>query len=105
MVKGKHQAMDSVHVKANASMDSLKEKQILEDGEVFTGELTEEADEDKGRKDKGHSITVSSRKHQAVNGTTSGRTRPIMDSPAPVMNALSLSPTTPISLPPIPMQG
>ncbi len=43
MVKGKRQAMDSVHVKANASMDSLKEKQIIEDGEAYAGELGEEA--------------------------------------------------------------
>lgn len=46
MVKGKRQAMDSVHVKANASMDSLKEKQILEDGQAYATKLKEEADDD-----------------------------------------------------------
>lgn len=58
--------MDSVHVKANASMDSLKEKAIIADGEAYTGELTEEAEEDEGHKDKGRHNTVSFRKHQEV---------------------------------------
>ncbi|HET7898419.1 MAG TPA: IS1182 family transposase [Flavisolibacter sp.] len=61
MVKGKRQAMDSVHVKANASMDSLKEKQILEDGEAYAGELTEETDE--GEEE---TQTVSASKHKEV---------------------------------------
>ena len=59
MVKGKRQAMDSVHVKANASMDSLKEKQIIDDGEAYTQELTDEEEEDEAK-------TVSARKHKAV---------------------------------------
>jgi transposase len=59
MVKGKRQAMDSVHVKANASMDSLKEKEIVADGDAYTRELSEEADEDTD-----HSHRVSSYKHQ-----------------------------------------
>lgn len=37
LVAGKRQAMDSVHVKANASMDSLKEKEIIQDGERYEG--------------------------------------------------------------------
>src|SRR6476661_7396967 len=45
MLKGKRQAMDSVHVKANASMDSLREKQIIEDADAYTGELREDTDE------------------------------------------------------------
>ena len=45
MVKGKRQAMDSVHVKANASMDSLKEKEIVEDAEAYASELSEEEEE------------------------------------------------------------
>ena len=61
MVKGKRQAVDSVHVKANASMDSLKEKQIIEDAEAYAGELTEDADE--GEEE---ARTVSARKHQEV---------------------------------------
>ena len=61
MVKGRRQAMDSVHVKANASMDSLKEKQILEDGEAFVGELREDAEEGE---EETH--TVSASKHKEV---------------------------------------
>ena len=61
MVKGKRQAMDSVHVKANASMDSLKEKQILEDGEAYAGELTQDAED---IDEESH--TVSAYKHKEV---------------------------------------
>jgi transposase len=39
MVAGKRQAVDSVAVKANASMESLLEKEILADGEDYTDEL------------------------------------------------------------------
>lgn len=34
MVRGKHQAVDSAFIKANASMESLLEKQVLEDASV-----------------------------------------------------------------------
>ena len=60
MVKGKRQATDSVHVKANASMDSLREKEIVQDAEAYAGELSE-TDESEGEK-----RTVSSYKHQQV---------------------------------------
>jgi IS5 family transposase len=39
MLSGRRQAIDSAPVKANASMDSLKEKQIIEDGEHYLEEL------------------------------------------------------------------
>src|SRR5215217_8026382 len=39
MVAGKRQVMDSAPVKANASMDSLKQKEILEDASAYLGEL------------------------------------------------------------------
>jgi transposase len=39
MVAGRRQAMDSAPVKANASMDSLKEKEVLQDGDDYTDEL------------------------------------------------------------------
>ena len=42
MVAGKRQAIDSVFVKANASMDSLVEKDILTDAEEYTTTLTED---------------------------------------------------------------
>src|SRR5215204_2887368 len=39
MLSGRRQAIDSAFIKANASMDSLKEKQIIEDGEHYLDEL------------------------------------------------------------------
>lgn len=39
MVRGKRQAVDSAFVKANASMDSLIEKEVLEDASAFVNEL------------------------------------------------------------------
>jgi transposase len=41
MVAGRRQAVDSVFVKANASMDSLLEKEILEDGAAYAQGLKE----------------------------------------------------------------
>ncbi len=41
MVAGRRQAMDSAPVKANASMDSLKEKEVLDDGDDYTDELAD----------------------------------------------------------------
>jgi hypothetical protein len=35
MVKGKRQVIDSAFIKANASMDSLIEKEIIDDAEVY----------------------------------------------------------------------
>ena len=67
MVSGRRQAIDSVHVKANASMDSLVEKEILEDAHKYAGELQEE-DELNDNDNNTHSKnnTVSARKHQEV---------------------------------------
>jgi transposase len=42
MVAGRRQAIDSVFVKANASLDSLAKKQILEDVDVYSKELQEQ---------------------------------------------------------------
>ena len=39
MVDGKRQAIDSAYIKANASMDSLVEKEILEDGAEYLNDL------------------------------------------------------------------
>jgi hypothetical protein len=39
MLSGRRQAIDSAYIKANASMDSLVEKQIIEDGEQYLSEL------------------------------------------------------------------
>src|SRR3954469_5317362 len=42
MVAGKRQAIDSVFVKANASMNSLAEKEILNDGDEYASALSED---------------------------------------------------------------
>ena len=42
MVAGKRQAMDSVAVQANASMESLQKKEVLKDVDNYTDELNEE---------------------------------------------------------------
>lgn len=39
MVRGKRQAVDSAFIKANASMDSLVEKEVLEDASAYVDEL------------------------------------------------------------------
>ena len=41
MVRGKRQAVDSAYIKANASMDSLMEKEVLEDVAQYAEELNE----------------------------------------------------------------
>lgn len=41
MVRGKRQAIDSAYIKANASMDSLIEKEVMEDVEQYANELAE----------------------------------------------------------------
>jgi transposase len=41
MVRGKRQAIDSAYVKANASLDSLVEKEVLEDAEYYAQELND----------------------------------------------------------------
>lgn len=44
MVRGKRQAIDSAFIKANASMDSLLEKEVLADAEYYAEELNENSD-------------------------------------------------------------
>ncbi len=60
MVSGRRQAVDSVHVKANASMDSIEEKSILDDVDVFAQELKGQQEGDD------QSQTVSSEKKNKV---------------------------------------
>jgi transposase len=45
MVAGRRQAVDSVHVKANASMDSIAEKEVMNDADAFAQELKENEEE------------------------------------------------------------
>jgi len=44
MVRGKRQAVDSAFIKANASMDSLVEKEVIEDVAVYANELNENSE-------------------------------------------------------------
>ena len=44
MVRGKRQAVDSVFIKANASMDSLVEKEVLDDANAFVNELEQNSE-------------------------------------------------------------
>ena len=44
MVSGKRQAVDSAFIKANASMDSLVEKEVLEDASAYVNELEENSE-------------------------------------------------------------
>jgi len=63
MVAGRRQVMDSVAVKANAGMDSLTEKEILDDSSVYADELKNE--EAQGEDDK-ETKTVSATRYKAV---------------------------------------
>src|SRR6478609_12214342 len=45
MVAGRRQAVDSVHVKANASMDSIAEKEVMNDADAFAQELKDNEEE------------------------------------------------------------
>lgn len=61
MVAGRRQVMDSVAVKANASMDSLLEKEILEDTGLYADQLkSQEDDDDENNK------TVSAARNRSV---------------------------------------
>ena len=68
MVAGRRQVMDSVAVKANASMDSLVEKQILDDSSVYADELNDEAkdNDDETDNDRDVNKTVSAARNRAV---------------------------------------
>jgi transposase len=44
MIRGKRQAVDGAYIKANASMDSLVEKEVIEDSSAFVNELEENSE-------------------------------------------------------------
>jgi transposase len=52
MVSGKTQAVDSAFIRANASMESLVERELTEKSQTFFNELTENEDENTKRKQK-----------------------------------------------------
>ena len=63
MVAGRRQVMDSVAVKANASIDSLIEKEILDDSSAYADELKNEEEQ---REDDKENQTVSATRYKAV---------------------------------------
>ena len=69
MVAGRRQAIDSVHVKANASMDSLVEKQVLQDAQDYVSDLKEDENNDDHTHNhytNNQDTTVSAQKHKEV---------------------------------------
>jgi transposase len=67
MVAGKRQVMDSAPVKANASMDSLVVKEVLEDGADYLNTLQNEERESDHDDDKNDdSTTVSASRNKSV---------------------------------------
>jgi transposase len=68
MVGGSRQVMDSAPVKANASMSSLKEKEILDEASAYLGELKSEKEENDNKSDgsSDDAKTVSRARNKAV---------------------------------------
>jgi transposase len=66
MVAGRRQVMDSVAVKANASMDSLLEKEILEDTAVYADQLKSEEQGDKEEDEEKNNKSVSAARNRSV---------------------------------------
>src|SRR5215471_9433508 len=68
MVAGRRQAIDSVAVKANASMSKLAEKEVLDDSDDYTDELIENDHEKNNNNDNssGNNTTVSSARKYSV---------------------------------------
>jgi len=101
MVRGKRQAVDSAFIKANASMDSLIEKQVVEDAELYLNELNEGSEYKvsttrKAMVDRHHAWKVKAYKNQPSNQNTkqlNGFGEPIR--PRYLSNHTHYSPTDP----------
>lgn len=74
MVAGKRQAVDSAPVKANASMESLIEKEILADGDDYTDALNGDDNLDKN--------TVSAARKKIVDNQHRGQAKAYKDKPS-----------------------
>lgn len=59
MVAGRRQAVDSVFVKASASIDSMLEKEVLDDGDVYANSLKEAEQNDDSDHDGGSPIRTN----------------------------------------------
>lgn len=73
MVSGRRQAMDSAPVKANASMDSLQQKEVLQDGDAYTDELT--------NNEEGPSTQVSAARKKATEQHHAWKSKAYKDMP------------------------
>jgi transposase len=76
MLTGKRQAVDSVFVKANAALDSIKEKAIMEDAMAFTSQLKEEQPEDTTRDNGGTDQPNESKPNKGGNAKRASTTDP-----------------------------
>lgn len=75
MVAGRRQAIDSVAVKANAAMSKLAEKEVLDDGDKYTDELTDNDEQPNNNK------TVSSARKRSVDQHHSWKKQAYKDMP------------------------
>jgi transposase len=66
MLSGRRQAVDSMFIKANASMESLLEKEILSDAAAYSAELQDNEEEDQVKTKK--IPVVKSKKERLVKG-------------------------------------
>lgn len=76
MVSGRRQAVDSAYIKANASVESLVEKEVLDDAATFTNELESNADDPQKRK------TVSSLRKRKVEQHHAWKAKEYKDQPS-----------------------
>jgi len=97
MVSGKRQAMDSAFIKANASLESLLEKEILDDVDKYIDEVIENTENE-------FAPTVTSEKKKQIaqrQASQEKRTKDIPGSDSPkakfLSNATHYSPTDPDS--------
>ena len=81
MVAGKRQAVDSAPVKANASMDSLTEKEVLADGDDYTDELNANDITDKPT-DTINTNSVSAARKKVVDNQHRGQAKAYKDMPS-----------------------
>jgi len=91
MVSGKRQAIDSAFIKANASLDSLLEKEVLDDAVVYANELNENSE-----------FKVTAQKKEQIEQRQSSQKKRSIDHPGAdgeqakfLSNATHYSPTDP----------
>jgi len=95
MVSGRRQAMDSAFIKANASMESLLEKEVLEDADKYADELAENSEQTQRH-------TVTEEKKKQIEERQIGQAKRTKDIPGSdsehaklLSNATHYSPTDP----------